>query len=159
MYLSSGWTIPDLDNKYKDVFGDHDRNKWGILPYPKQTQAASATGSWSYAITNNKRTDKSLVVELLKFITNAESSKTITDHTGMIAANKDAAVTYQVGSPEHVLRQQLEKTGKERPATIGYPEFSSAFGQVISELRNTSDVGSVVRNKAQVLQGNLDKLK
>lgn len=159
MYLSSGWTIPDLDNKYKDVFGDHDRTKWGILPYPKETQAASATGSWSYAITNNQRTDKTLVVELLKFITSAESSKTITDHTGMIAANKDAAVTYEAGTPEYVLRQQLEKTGKERPVTIGYPEFSSAFGQVISELRNADNTATLVQNKAQVLQNNLNKLK
>ena len=158
MYLSSGWTIPDLDNKYESVFGNHDRSKWGILPYPKQVQAASATGSWSYAITNNKRTDKSLVVELLKYITNGTSSKTITDHTGMIAANKDANVSYEAGSPEYVLRQQLEKTGKERPATVGYPQFSSAFGQVISDLRN-SDAPTLVHNKAQALQNELNKLK
>lgn len=158
MYLSSGWTIPDLDNKYKDVFGDHDRNKWGILPYPKLTQAASATGSWSYAITNNKREDKTLVVELLKYITNGTSSKTITDHTGMIPANKEAEVNYAAGSPEFVLRQQLEKTGKERPVTVGYPQFSSAFGQVISDLRN-SDAATLVHNKAQALQNELNKLK
>ena len=158
MYLSSGWTIPELDNKFKDVFGDHDRSKWGILPYPRQVNAASATGSWSYAITNNKRTDKTLVVELLKYITNAQSSKIIVDHTGMIASNKDAEVNYQAGSPELVLREQLEKTGRERPITVGYPEFSTAFGQVISEMRN-GDVATIVHNKATVLQGNLDKLK
>ena len=158
MYLSSGWTIPDLDNKYEAVFGKNDRSKWGILPYPKDVSAASATGSWSYAITNNKRKDKTLVAELLKFITNATSSKTITDHTGMIPANKEAAVNYGAGSPEYVLRKQLELTGRERPATIGYPEFSSAFGQVISELRS-GDVATIVHNKAQVLQGDLNKLK
>ena len=77
----------------------------------------------------------------------------------MIAANKDAAVSYEAGSPEFVLRQQLEKTGKERPATIGYPQFSSAFGQVISDLRNADNVATLVQNKATVLQGNLDRLK
>ena len=158
MYLSSGWTIPDLDNKFKDVFGDHDRSKWGILPYPKLTQAASATGSWSYAITNNKRVDKTLVVELLKYITNGTSSKTITDHTGMIPANKEAEVNYAAGSPELVLREQLEKTGIERPVTVGYPQFSSAFGQVISDLRN-SDAATLAHNKAQALQNELNKLK
>ena len=158
MYLSSGWTIPDLDNKYESVFGNKDRNRWGILPYPKDVVAASATGSWSYAITNNQRKDKSLVVELLKYITNGTSSKTITDHTGMIPANKDAEVNYANGSPEYVLRKQLELSGKERPATIGYPEFSSAFGQVISELRS-GDTATIVHNKALVLQGDLDKLK
>ena len=35
MYLSSGWTIDDCDNNYKSTFGTHDRNRWGILPYPK----------------------------------------------------------------------------------------------------------------------------
>ena len=158
MYLSSGWTIPDLDNKYKDVFGDHNRDRWGILPYPKSEKAASATGSWSYAITNNKRKDKTLVVELLKFITNAESSKTITDHTGMIPAHKEAAVNYAVGSPEYVLREQLEKTGRERPATVGYPDFSSVFAKVISEMRE-GNVATIVQNKATELQGKLDSIK
>ena len=158
MYLSSGWTIPDLDNKYTSVFGDHDRTKWGILPYPKSVNAASATGSWSYAITKNKRVDKTLVIELLKYVTNGVSSKTITDHTGMIPANKDAEINYAEGSPEYVLRKQLEVSGKERPATVGYPEFTKAFGQVISELRS-GDVATIVRNKARMLQGDLDLLK
>ena len=158
MYLSSGWTIPDLDNKYTSVFGDHDRTKWGILPYPKLVTAASATGSWSYAITNNKRVDKTLVIGLLKYVTNGASSKTITDHTGMIPANKDAEVNYAAGSPEYVLRKQLEVSGKERPATVGYPEFTKAFGQVISELRS-GDVATIVGNKARMLQGDLDLLK
>ena len=157
MYLSSGWTIPDLDNKYESVFGKHDRSKWGILPYPKQVSAASATGSWSYAITNNRREDKTLVIELLKYLSNAASSKTITDHTGMIPAHKDADVHYEAGSPEFVLREQLEKTGKERPVTVGYPQFSAAFAKVINELRE-GDVAEIVRNKATELQGNLDKL-
>ena len=159
MYLSSGWTIPDLDNKYPDVFGTKDRSKWGLLPYPKDVQAASATGSWSYGITQNKRVDKSLVIELLKYITNADCSKTITDHTGMIPANKDVPTTYPSGSPEYVLRKQLELSGKERPASVGYPQISTSFNQLISELSNATDVASAVHNKARYLQGELDKLK
>ena len=158
MYLSSGWTIPDLDNKYEAVFGKHDRSKWGILPYPMDEVAASATGSWSYAITNNKRNDKTLVIELLKFITNAESSKTITDHTGMIPVHKDANVNYESGSPEFILREQLSKTGKERPVTVGYPDFSTEFGKVISEFRE-GDVATIVHNKAQSLQSKLNQIK
>ena len=161
MYLSSGWTIPDLDNKFEAVFGIKDRTKWGILPYPKSVTAASATGSWSYAITQNKRVDKTLVIELFKYITNGVSSKTITDHTGMIAANKDADVHYEVGSPEYVLRNQLEKTGKERPVTVGYPQFSTAFRNVIGALtKDTNDSGlaELVHNQAQVLQNGLDRI-
>ena len=73
----------------------------------------------------------------------------------MIPANKEAEVNYAAGSPEYVLSKQLELSGKERPATVGYPEFTKAFGQVISELRS-GDVATIVRNKAQLLQGDLD---
>ena len=155
MYLSSGWTIPDLDNKFPAVFPN--RDAWGLLPYPKDQIAASANGSWSFAIGNNARKNKAPVVKLLKFLTSASSSKTITDATGMIPANKDVETNYGAGSPEDVLYQQLQKTGQARPVTVGYPQFSSAFGQVISGLRE-GDLSTLVDNKASVLQGNLDKL-
>ena len=155
MYLSSGWTIPDLDNKYPATFPN--RDSWGLLPYPKDVIAASANGSWSFAIGNNTRKNKAPVVKLLKYLTNATSSKTTTDATGMIPANKNAATNYAPSSPEDVLHQQLQKTGKSRPVTIGYPQFSSAFGQVISGLRE-GDLSTLVDNKAGVLQTNLDKL-
>ena len=156
MYLSSGWTIPDLDHKYPQVFPN--RDSWGLLPYPKDVVAASANGSWSFAIGNNQRKDKTAVVKLLKYLTNAASSKTITDATGMIPANKEVNTSYAGGSAEDVLYQQLQKTGVARPSTVGYPQFSSAFSQVISGLRD-SDVSTLVDNKASVLQSNLDKLK
>ncbi len=37
MYLSSGWTIPDLDNKYRENFAS--RDDWGLLPYPKDIKS------------------------------------------------------------------------------------------------------------------------
>ena len=155
MYLSSGWTIPDLDNKFPATFPN--RDAWGLLPYPKDQRAASANGSWSFAIGNNGRQNKAPVVKLLKYLTSASSSKTITDATGMIPANKEVETNYAAGSPEDVLYQQLQKTGMARPITVGYPQFSSAFGQVISGLRE-GDLSTLVDNKASVLQGNLDKL-
>ena len=158
MYLSSGWTIPDLDNKFEATFGIKDRSKWGILPYPKDVQAASANGSWSFAITTNKRKDKSPVVKLLKYITNAESSKTITDHTGMIPANKDVEKNYGAGSPEAVLYDQLQKTSKARPVTVCYPKFSDVFSKVISGLRD-GNLSTLVDNKAQELQTELNRNK
>ena len=156
MYLSSGWTISDLDNKFPLNFPD--RNSWGLLPYPKDVTPASANGSWSFAIGNNGRKDKSAVIKLLKYITNAESSKTITDATGMIPANKDVETNYGGGSPEDVLYQQLQKTGKARPITVGYPQFSATFRQVIDGLRD-SDVSTLVDNKANDLQSELNKIK
>lgn len=156
MYLSSGWTIPDLDHNFPTTFPN--RDSWGLLPYPKDVKAASANGSWSYAITDNPRKDKTAVVELLKFLTNANGSKTVTDATGMIPANKDVETSYAPNSPEDVLYQQLQKTGVQRPETIGYPQFSTAFRGVIDGLRD-GDVNSLVDNKAQALQNDLNKLK
>jgi fructooligosaccharide transport system substrate-binding protein len=156
MYLSSGWTIPDLDHNFPSTFPN--RDSWGLLPYPKDVKAASANGSWSYAITDNPRKDKTAVVELLKFLTNANGSKTVTDATGMIPANKDVETSYAPNSPEDVLYQQLQKTGVQRPETIGYPQFSTAFRGVIDGLRD-GDVNTLVDNKAQALQNDLNKLK
>ena len=156
MYLSSGWTIPDLDNKYKLVFPD--RDSWGLLPYPKDVKAASANGSWSYAIGNNKRSDKTPVIKLLKYLTNAESSKAITDATGMIPANKGVNTNYEPNSPEAILLQQLQLTGVSRPETVGYPEFSTTFAQVISGLWDT-EVSQLVDNKANDLQEKLNRIK
>ena len=156
MYLSSGWTIPDLDNKYRDNFAS--RDDWGLLPYPKDVNAASATGSWSYAITNNHHTDKTATLELLKWMTSAESSEAITNATGMIPARKDVNKNYEVGSPEYTLLKQLELSGKERPVTVAYPTFSTTFNQVIAGLGN-SDVASLLNSSTNTLQTEMDRLK
>ena len=156
MYLSSGWTIPDLDNKYKENFAS--RNDWGLLPYPKGVEAASATGSWSYAITNNHHTDKTATLELLKWMTSAESSKAITDATGMIPARKDVEKNYADGSPEFTLLKQLELSGKERPVTVAYPTFSTTFNQVIAGL-GKGNVSDLLNSATNTLQDEMNKLK
>jgi len=156
MYLSSGWTIPDLDNKYREQFAS--RDDWGLLPYPKGTVAASATGSWSYAITNNHHEDKTAALELLKWMTSAESSKAITDATGMIPARKDVEKNYAVGSPEYTLLKQLELSGQERPVTVAYPTFSTTFNQIIAGLGN-GDVNQLLNSATNTLQDAMNKIK
>lgn len=156
MYLSSGWTIPELDNKYKESFAS--RDDWGLLPYPKDVTAASATGSWSYAITNNHHTDKTVIVELLKWMTSAESSKAIITATGMIPARRDVETNYAVGSPEYTLLKQLELSGRERPVTVAYPIFSTTFNQVIYGLKD-KNVNDLLNKAAATLQDEMDKLK
>ena len=156
MYLSSGWTIPELDNLYPAVFPN--RDSWGLLPYPKDVKSASANGSWSFAIGKNNRKDKAPVVKLLKYLTNKESSKAITTATGMIPANKQVETAYQPNSPEDVLYQQLQKTSVARPTTVGYPQFSRAFAQVIIGLRD-DNLSKLVDDKAAVLQDDLNEIK
>ena len=156
MYLSSGWTIPDLDNKYRENFAS--RDDWGLLPYPKDVTAASATGSWSYAITNNHHTDKTATLELLKWMTSAESSEAITNATGMIPARKDVVKNYPVGSPEYTLMKQLELSGRERPVTVAYPTFSTTFNQVIYGLGN-GNVKDLLNSATNTLQDAMDKIK
>ena len=155
MYLSSGWTIETLDNKFKEVFPD--RNSWGLLPYPKDVTSASATGSWCFGITNNHNTDKTAAKELLLWLTSAESSKEITNATGMIPARKSVEINYAVGSPEYVLYQQLQQTGKARPDTVGYPNFTVNFNQIVVELKD-GNIQTILDVKAASLQSELDKL-
>ncbi len=156
MYLSSGWTIPDLDNKYREMFAS--RDDWGLLPYPKGAVAASATGSWSYAITNNHHTDKTATLELLKWMTSAESSEAITNATGMIPARRDVVKNYEVGSPEYTLLKQLELSGRERPVTVVYPTFSTTFNQIIYGLGN-GNVTDLLNNATNTLQDAMNKIK
>lgn len=155
MYLSSGWTIPDLDNKYPEQFPS--RDSWGLLPYPKSVKRASATGSWSYAITNNGNDNKAGAIELLKWMASSESSTAVTNVTGMIPCRKSCNPQYGDGSPEKVLLDQLSQTGIERPVTVGYPQFTNAFSNVIYKLRD-NQVSTVVDNAANELQSELNKI-
>ena len=156
MYLSSGWTIPDLDNKYKETFAS--RDDWGLLPYPQGTAQASATGSWCYGITNNNHKDKSAAKELLLWLTSTESSDAITTATGMIAARKSVNKNYTAGSPEDVLLQQLQLTGKARPATVAYPTFSTCFNQIIYSLKD-GNLTDLLTTQTNTLQTEMNRIK
>lgn len=157
MYLSSGWTIPDMDNDYKATFAS--RDDWGILPYPKDVASASATGSWCFGITDNHHSDKSAAKELLLWMTSAESEKVITDATGMIPARKSVETNYAAGSPEAVLLNQLKTTGKARPATVAYPKFSTCFNQIIGDIKTGKDLQASLNTSAQELQTEMNKFK
>lgn len=154
MYLSSGWSIPEIRNQYTQQLGDD----WGILPYPKGTASASATGSWSFGITTqSKSVEKAAIV--LEWLVSADSSVTITDATGMIPARQSAidAKNYTQGSPEYLLYDQLVTTGKTRPGTVAYPEFSSAFRGIINGMRNSDSVETIISTQTATLQSNLNR--
>ena len=154
MYLSSGWSIPEIQNQYSETLGED----WGILPYPKGTTGASATGSWSFGITTQtKAASKAAIV--LEWLVSTDSSVTITNATGMIPARQSAIdlKNYTQGSPEYVLYNQLITTGKTRPGTIAYPEFTTAFQSIINDLRNNTDAAAVVNTHTSALQTNLDR--
>ena len=155
MFLSSGWTIPEIENKYKETFAS--RDDWGLLPYPQGTAKASATGSWCYGITNNNHKDKSAAKELLLWLTSTESSDAITTATGMIAARKSVNKNYAAGSPEEVLLKQLQLTGKARPATVAYPTFSTCFNQIIYSLKDGNLI-DIINTQTNTLQSEMNKL-
>lgn len=143
MYLSSGWSIPEIRNQYTQQLGED----WGILPYPKGDTgvAASATGSWSFGMTTQCAAPEKAAV-VLEWLVSTDSSVAITDATGMIPARRSAVEEkgYTEGSPEYVLYDQLNKTGKTRPGTIAYPEFSSRFRAVINQIREGTQTTSVI---------------
>ena len=157
MYLSSGWSIPEIRNQYTQELG----NDWGILPYPKGDTgvAASATGSWSFGMTTQCATPEKAAV-VLEWLVSTDSSVAITDATGMIPARRSAVERkgYTPGSPEYVLYDQLNKTGKTRPGTIAYPEFSSRFRAVINQIREGKlATPAIVSGQASQLQEYLER--
>lgn len=157
MYLSSGWSIPEIRNQYTQELG----NDWGILPYPKGDTgvAASATGSWSFGMTTQCATPEKAAV-VLEWLVSTDSSVAITDATGMIPARRSAVERkgYTPGSPEYVLYDQLNKTGKTRPGTIAYPEFSSRFRGVINQIREGKlATPAIVSGQASQLQEYLER--
>ena len=152
MYLSSGWSIPEIRNQYTQQLGED----WGILPYPKgDTEiAASATGSWSFGMTTQCSTPEKAAI-VLEWLVSTDSSVAITDATGMIPARRSAVEKkgYTPGSPEYVLYDQLNKTGKTRPGTVAYPEFSSRFRAVINQIRDgAQSTSAIVSGQAAQLQ-------
>lgn len=134
MYLSSGWSIPEIKESYSSNF----TGGWGVLPYPHATgsEAASAMGSWSFGITNNGVTNKEAAILLVKWMTSDESSEIITNATGMISAKSTITPDYAANSPEDVLYRQLVESGKPRPAMSAYADFSTEFNLIITALRN-----------------------
>lgn len=154
MYLSSGWTIPEIRDQYSSNFTEG----WGILPYPHAAgkDAVSATGSWSFAITNNGIGDKSAAVKLIKWMTSDESAQTITAATGMLTAKRTMEVTYDATSPEGVLYNQLVNTGKPRPSMSAYSDFSSEFNLILTALRDDS-VESVISTHVTSLQTKINR--
>lgn len=157
MYLSSGWSIPEIRNQYTQELG----NDWGILPYPKGDTgvAASATGSWSFGMTTQCATPEKAAI-VLEWLVSTDSSVAITDATGMIPARRSAVEKkgYTPGSPEYVLYDQLNKTGKTRPGTIAYPEFSSRFRGVINQIREGKlATPAIVSGQASQLQEYLER--
>lgn len=153
MFLSSGWTIPDLRNKDYSAFPGGEG--WGILPYPYEAEgcAASATGSWSFGITNNHHEDKTAARLLLRWLVSDESSYAITEATGMISAKKTVNEgRYEDGTPEAMLLQQLSDTGRARPAMVGYAVLSTTFNQIINDLSKYDDLKSYITDKANTLQ-------
>lgn len=154
MYLSSGWTIPDINEQYSATF----TGGWGILPYPHAagSSAVSATGSWSFGLTDNGITDKSAAILLLKWMTSDDSARIITNATGMIPAKSTIQNSFAELSPEWVLYNQLVNTGKSRPVTVGYGDFSTEFNLILTALRDNS-VSVALDERATSLQTKLNR--
>lgn len=163
LYLSSGWTINELQGEYKSNFPGGYGVDWDILPYPHdphsdgdKANAASATGSWCFGITNNGIKDKSAAVDFLKYLTSEKAAKVISETTGMISARKDAE--YEDGTAQKFLYDQFSTTGKKRPVMPGYNFFSKQFNLVINDITagNKGTVAEILQAKTESLQRELD---
>lgn len=159
MMLSSGWVIPKLKGDYASNFSGGYGVGWDILPYPykddEKANAASATGSWCFGITNNGVADKSAAVEFLKYLTSKTGAEGISQATGMLNARKDAQ--YGANTPEKFLYDQLAATGKSRPIMPGYAYFSTEFNLMLDDVAlKKGALASILNAHATTLQSNLN---
>ena len=162
MYLSSGWTIPDIEKTWTGSDKTFkSRDSWGILPYPKASStatAASPTASWSFGMANIDRGSREAVAKVLEWMVSSESSTAITNATGLIPARTTAVqrADYKAGSPEKMLYDQLIKSGIQRPNTVGYPQFSQSFRDIIRALNSDGMNESGVKAKVDANTANLE---
>lgn len=133
MSLDGAWGVPILNLSYADTLPN-----WGLLPYPIADEDAdfyAPTGSWAFGVTSttNHPEGASLLAE---WMTNAESTLRVTAATGLIPSRYSAfelTSLYDAG-PNAFLKEQLEKGGRPRPSTVGYPELTFQFQVTITSL-------------------------
>jgi len=117
---------------------DYPGLKWGMTPMPvfKKGQGASPTGSWAWGMQSETKHPKE-AVEVIKWMTNTDSTVGLSKVTGMPPSRKDAYEQLPVYSeyPVKLIMEQQLQTGHARPVTPAYPiltqEFAKAWYNII----------------------------
>lgn len=138
MALTGAWEPANLA-KFPDV-------NWGLMPmakYDSNSQAVSACGSWTFAVSGQCAEEKKEgAAELVRFMTSTEAA------AGMFAANAMppsrqsafAEISDFNEEPLSVFQYQLTHTAQARPVSVNYAVASNQFATAVQNVLTGMDV-------------------
>lgn len=147
------WEFGTLKDKYPKF-------NVGTSPLPKNTKAASPTGSWDVGITTQCKNPEA-AWEFVKQLTGKEDSKSRTDATGDLPARKSLVQESSLLNTElyQPIKDQLMNGAAARPVTPVYPKISEALNKTFNDVAFGKDPAATVKKYAQDMQKAIDDSK
>ena len=133
MTISGPWEVVNMQS-YPDL-------EWGLAPYPVFKTHSSPTGSWCWGIAASSQHPKE-ALEVLKWLTNRESSVGLSNAVGMLPTAKSAYQDLPKFSslPLSVFMEQQLNGAHARPRTPAYPTLTQEFAQAWYDIIMGKDV-------------------
>ncbi|RTE11712.1 extracellular solute-binding protein [Paenibacillus whitsoniae] len=133
--LGGPWNIPGFKN-YPDL-------EWGITYFPKKAggSLSSPSGSWAIGVTADSKHPKE-AAEVVKWMTNKDSSSQLAKATSMPASRKSAYDNLPEYNdlPLRVIKDQVTTVSHARPVTPAYPVLTQKFAEALTDILMGADV-------------------
>lgn len=119
---------------------------WGLMPMPiydENSEAASACGSWTFAMSSNCADEKKEgAAELIRFMTSADAGARMYEANAMPPSRSSAFDSIEAFSEEplSVFSYQLQNTAKARPVSVNYAMLSNQFATAMQNVLTGMDV-------------------
>ncbi|WP_018922826.1 ABC transporter substrate-binding protein [Salsuginibacillus kocurii] len=133
---------------------------WGIMPYPYADEKYSPSGSMAYGVTSNSEHPEE-AAELMKWMTNKESTIRVAEATGMPPAQEAAFEELDRFDdlPWSIMEEQVVETAKARPSTPAYPVLTDAFAETFHAAALGEDYESVANQQIQRVERELRRFQ
>ena len=118
---------------------------WGLMPmakYDENSEAVSACGSWTFAMSSDCADDrKEGAAELIRFMTSADAGAQMYEANSMPPARQSAFDELDVfkEAPLDVFQYQLANTSQARPVSVNYAVLSNQFATAVQNVLTGQD--------------------
>lgn len=119
---------------------------WGLMPmaiYDEDSEAASACGSWTFAMSSDCADEKKEgAAELIRFMTSTDACARMYEANAMPPARSTSfeAIEAFNEEPLSVFSYQLQNTAQARPVSVNYPVLSNQFATALQNILTGMDV-------------------
>ncbi len=134
------WNVRTIENENLKVKGHYD-----IMPYPvyedekgnKSNIVATPCGSYEFGVTTHTK-DVESAATVVKFLTNADSSKMLYDAIGTYPTHKSLLQNESLFGSDAAksLAEYLLNNTYTRPKMIKYPQLKNAYQEILSYIKN-----------------------